>query len=266
MPVVVTAADCGIGPDLVAALRVDGAEVRAFAVGDGDVAALRSAGAFVAIGELDDEAHLDAAMTDAHTVIVTTDTWLADADDLVRDVDTAVSAARSAGVRRVVLVSMADADVDAGSALLRAFGEVEATLAATGMQTLAVRTDGIVEHGVLDLVSGVSNCDDEVLSPVRTAHLVRGLVALDAARSTRTGGHAVFTALGERETVAGWRRRLTGTASTPDGEPSSPGPTLVGQRWLEPTRRADLRAVLSGRGGPTRVGADLWDFTDESAP
>ncbi len=261
MPVFVTAADHGIGPALVAALRADGAEVRAFARGSGDVGALKAAGAFVAVGDLDDEGHLDAAMTDAHTVVVPTDTWSADPGDLDVEVATIARAARLAAVQRIVLVSLCGADPEADVALLAAFGRAEAAVADAGMQALVVRTDGIVEHGFVDVVSGLSGCDDEVLAPVAADRLVAGLVALDAARSTQDGGRALFTALGERATVAAWRRRLAGL----DGTTGDRTGDLVGRRWLVPERRADLRAILAGRGSPSMAGADLWSFADGSA-
>ncbi len=278
MPVFVTAADHGIGPALVSALRADGADVRAFARGTGDVGALRTAGAFVAVGDLDDEGHLDAAMTDAHTVVVPTATWSADPDDLEVEVATIARAARLAAVRRVVLVSLCGADPASAAPLLAAFGRAEEAVVAAGMQVVAVRTDGIVEHGVVDVVSGLSGCDDEVLAPVQADRLVAGLVALDAARSSRDDGHALFTALGEHATVAAWRRRLVGLGPRPDAAAADPaaggadpaaggaaggdGGELVGRRWLVPDRRADLWAILAGRGGPPQAGADLWSFAD----
>ncbi len=273
MPVVVTRADEGIGPRLVAALRADGAEVRAFAAGDGDVGALRAAGAFVAIGDLDDEGHLDAAMTDAHTVIVPTATWAAEPDVLDATVPVAARAARSAGVRRVVLVSVVGADPASSVPLLAAHGRDEAVVAEEGRrapaQTLVVRTDGVVGDGLADLVANLDGCDDELFAPVDPARLVAGLVALDAARSGRDDGHAVFTALGEVDTVSGWRTRLAGDDPPSDPAGAGPGPrgsrpTLVGRRWLAPARRSDLRSVLSGRGGPPRAGADLWDFVTQT--
>lgn len=260
MPVFVTAADRGIGPALVAGLRADGADVRAFATGSGDVGALRTAGAFVAVGDLDDEGHLDAAMTDAHTVVVSTDTWTATPSDLLHDTTTVVRAAVLAEVRRLVLVSMCGADAASAAPLLAAYGQVEDAARDADLQSLVVRIDGVVEHGLLDVVSGVSGCDDEVLAPVTTTRLVDGLVALDAARSTRVDGHVVFTALGEPAPLGTWRRRLVGTPQ--DGTTGSTG--LVGRRWSPPDRRSDLRAVLAGRGGPPRAGADLWTFDPAS--
>ena len=54
MPVFVLPADTELGLSLVRALRADGAQVHAYATGDGDVGALRATGAHVAVGDLDD--------------------------------------------------------------------------------------------------------------------------------------------------------------------------------------------------------------------
>nr|WP_274387860.1 NAD(P)H-binding protein [Salsipaludibacter albus] len=252
----VTRADLGIGPALVAALSGDGADVRAFATGDGDVGDLQAAGAFVAVGDLDDEGHLDAAMTDVHTVVLPTETWLAEPARLEQEVEVAVAAAESAGVRRIVFVSLVGAD--AGHRGVRgAFGRAEDTLAAASPQTLVVRTDGVVGAGPGDLAASL-DCDP-LLAPVEPGRLVDGLVSLDAARSGRDDGHAVFTALGTPRPLSAWlaagdaaESRTAGTA------------TLVGRRWLAPDRRDDLREALCGRAEPPMGGSDLWSFTEAS--
>ncbi len=102
MPVLVAPADTPLGVALVRALRADGAEVRAWATGDGDVGALRAAGAFVAVGDLDDEGRLDAAMTDAHTVVgLHAHPLVRDADRLDADLRALLTAAEKAGVARL---------------------------------------------------------------------------------------------------------------------------------------------------------------------
>lgn len=275
MPVLVTRADLGIGPRLVAALRTDGAEVRAYATGGGDVGSLQAAGAFVAVGDLDDEGHLDAAMTDAHTVIVLTSTWAAAVEDLDTTVPVIARAAVSARVARLVLVSLVGADPDAEVPLLAAHGRAEQALTAAGaaadVQVLVVRTDGVVGDGLRDLVANVAGRDDEILAPVAPERLVAGLVALDAARSERSGGHALFTALGEALPLATWRARLVdgtgeGAAATAEARSTDGGrPSLVGRRWLGPDRRRDLAAALAGRGEPPLAGADLWAFVEEES-
>lgn len=256
MPVLVTRADHGIGPDLVAGLSGDGADVRAYVAGSGDVASVQASGAFVAVGDLDDEGHLDAAMTDVHTVIVPTEAWLAEVDGLDAAAATIVAAAQSAAVRRIVLVSVVGADPRSGSVLRAAHGRAEAVLADASMQTLVVRIDGIVEHGMADIAAAVA-CDP-LVAPVPAARLVDGLVTLDAARTGRDDGHAVFTALGPRRRLSTWRGAV-------GAERSTDASALVGRRWFAPARRGALDAALCSRGDPEVDGADLWSFVDSPA-
>jgi uncharacterized protein YbjT (DUF2867 family) len=278
VPVFVTHADTPIGLDLVQALVADGADVRAFADGAGDVAAVRAAGAVVAVGDHDDEGHLEAAMTHAHTVVVPRVGWMTDPDEVTATWPVIVRAAVQADVVRIVAVSLLDAAPDAEVPVLAALGRVEASLLAAPPQTLVVRTDGVVEDGHADIVAAVASgedaCPDAVMAPVARADLVAGLVALDAARSGRSGGHALFTALGAAATVAATSARAAGRGDPADvassGEARGGGaggdgagtrqPTLVGRRWMPPARRHDLVRAICGRGAPTVVGADLWEL------
>lgn len=243
MPVFVTHADTPIGVQLVEALVADGADVRAFANGTGDVSALRTAGAIVAVGEHDDEGHLDAAMTHAHTVVVPEVSWLAAPDVVDRDLAVIMRAAVLAGVVRVVVLSLVGADPGADHPLLAALGRVERQVADADVQSLVVRTDGLDGAAAADVAAAL-DCPDAALAPVPVDDLVAGLVALDRARSQRTGGHALFTALGPRRGVADLRADVD----------------LVGRRWLPPARRGPLVDHLCGRGAPVIEGADLWDF------
>ena len=252
MPVFVTHADTSVGVDLVRALVADGADVRAFATADGDVAAVRAAGAIVAVGDHDDEGHLEAAMTHAHTVVVPDVGWLTSADAVVRDWSTIVTAAVAADVTRIVVASLVGADATADVPILAALGGVEDGLATAAPQSLVVRTDGVVEDGHADVVATlatVQECRGAVMAPVARADLVAGLVALDAARSGRSGGHAVFTALGSTDEVS----------PPPTGDESARG-SLVGRRWIPPVQRDGLVRAVCGRGQPEVVGADLWDL------
>ena len=264
MPVFVTHADTPTGTDLVRALVADGADVRAFAAGAGDVAAVRAAGAVVAVGDHDDEGHLEAAMTHAHTVVVPRVGWLADAGEIAATWPVIIRAAVQADVARIVVVSLLGAAPDAEVAVLAALGRIEDALVHEPPQTLVVRTDGVVEDGHADVVAalghGAGGCPDAIMAPVGRADLVDGLVALDAARSGRTGGHALFTALGPRTTVAAAAGRDE-PAGADAGDGAGTGqPTLVGRRWMPPARRTDLVRAICGRASPTVAGADLWEF------
>lgn len=251
MPVFVTHADTAIGVALVHALVADGADVRAFATGDGDVAAVRGAGAIVAVGDHDDEGHIEAAMTHAHTVVVPRIGWMTPVGEVQRDWPTIMRAAVQAEVARIVMVSLVGADRGSDVPLLAALGAIEDDLADATPQTLVVRTDGIdtEQDDVAAVLDGADGCANADVAPVGQNELVTGLVTLDAARSGMTGGHALFTALGPV-------RPLT-TAS-----PAGDGPTsLVGRRWMPPDRRDGLVRAICERPTPGIVGANLWDLT-----
>lgn len=238
MPVFVTHADTRVGTSLVRALASEGADVRAFASGDGDVAAVRTAGAVVAVGDHDDEGHLDAAMTHAHTVVVPTRSWFDDPARVRLETSVIVTAAVQAGVVRIVLVSLLGADPAHSDDVLAACGLGEAAAAAAPIQSVVVRTDGPADE--LGDIAAALPCD-AVLAPVARDRLVAGLAALDAARTTQRGGHAVFTALGPEVTTSELRED-----------------DLVGRRWIAPAVRDRLAATLCSRGAPAVEGADLW--------
>lgn len=280
MPVFVTHADTAVGTDLVRALVADGADVRAFASGAGDVDEVRAAGAIVAVGDLDDEGHLEAAMTHAHTVVVPEVGWLADADDIAATWPVIVRAAVQAEVARIVVVSLVGARAGAGVPVLDVLGRIEAMVRDAAPQSLVVRIDGVVEAGHADVAAALGGtdgpCRDAVMAPVARADLVAGLVVLDAARSGRAGGHALFTALGPSRPVGGPSAgEAAGTAAAPAGasdqdeplpgtvtppESSAGRTTLVGRRWMPPARRSELVRAICDREPPAIVGADLWDL------
>ena len=281
MPVFVTHADTAIGTDLVRALVAEGADVRAFATGAGDVAEVRAVGAIVAVGDLDDEGHLEAAMTHAHTVVVPEIGWLADADDVATSWPVIVRAAVQAEVARIVVVSLVGARAGATVPVLDVLGRIEALVEDAEPQSLVVRIDGVVEADHADVAAALGGtdgpCRDAVMAPVARADLVAGLVALDAARSGRAGGHALFTAFGPTRPVGGpVDGNAAGTTSAdrtagPDQEPEHPGTvaspdpdvartTLVGRRWMPPARRRELVRAICDREPPAIVGADLWEL------
>lgn len=195
MPVFVAPADTPLGVSLVRALRVDGAEVRAYATGDGDIGALRAAGAFVATGDLDDEGRLDAAMTDAHTVFALhADPLAPDAAALDTHLQVLLTAAEKAGVARLVVRSVPRPDA-AADPLRRVCAEIEAELASLPLPTVAVRTAMVDAPRLRDALVSVGGAigDPELeVSPLHPDDVVDALVALDAARATATTGHVVF--------------------------------------------------------------------------
>ena len=250
MPVLVAPADTPLGVSLVRALRADGAEVRAYATGDGDVGALRAAGAFVAVGDLDDEGRLDAAMTDVHTVVgLHAHPLVRDSERLATHLDVLLTAAREAGVARLVVRTVPRPAAD-GDPLRRVCHEVEAAMAGLALPTMAVRTSLVDAPDLRDaLVSvGGAGADPAVeVAPVHPDDVVEALVALDAARSTATEGHLVLRLQGPRIPLGRYLDRvgdsLVGRVYVPAARVPLLGPAL-GTAWSEPDddATADLLA------------------------
>lgn len=233
MPVLVAPADTPLGVALVRALRVSGAEVRAYATGAGDVGALRAAGAIVATGDLDDEGRLDAAMTDAHTVVGL------HADPLERDparldlhLRVLLTAAEQAGVARLVVRSVPGPD-PGGDPLRRVCAGIEQAMEGIGLPTIAVRTALVDTPALRDaLVSMAATVPDASVdvAPVHVDDVVGALVALDEARSTAPTGHVVFRLQGRPRTLAAYLDHL--------------GEGMVGRVYTPAARTPLLRAAL----------------------
>lgn len=207
MPVLVAPADTPLGVAFVQSLRGLGAEVRAYATGAGNVGALRAAGAYVAVGDLDDEGRLDAAMTDAHTVVALhADPLANDAEVLDAHLRVFLTAARKAEVARLVVRSVPRASGSADP--LRAVcASIERALESLPLPTVAVRTSLVDTPALRDAAVslGTSRIDTDV--QVATLHpddVVDALVALDDARSTMSEGHVVFHLQGRPRTLASY--------------------------------------------------------------
>jgi uncharacterized protein YbjT (DUF2867 family) len=202
VPVLVVPADTPIGVPLVRALRAEGAEVRAYATGSGDVGALRAAGAYVAVGDLDDEGRLDAAMTDAHTTIALhADPLVPSAEQLDTALRAALTAAANADIARLIVrsVPMAAAGADP---LRRVCAGIEAALVELPMTTLAVRTSLIDTPALRDALASTARVDRALpVAPLHVDDVVAGLVALDAARSASASGHGTFRLQGRPTTL-----------------------------------------------------------------
>jgi uncharacterized protein YbjT (DUF2867 family) len=237
MPVLVVPADTPVGVPLVRALAGLGGEVRAYATGDGDVASLREAGAFVATGTLDDEGRLDAAMTDVHTVIsLHADPVAAtSAAVLGHHLDVLLAAATNAGVARLVVRSAPGAD--AGTDGLRAAcALVEQRLGEMDLPTVAVRMSLVDTPDLRDaLVAARATPGDLPVAPLHVDDVVAALVALDDARGSVVG-HATFRLQGPTLMMSDYLddgRDMVGRVyTTPDQRPLLE-PSL-GTAWVEP--------------------------------
>lgn len=240
MPVLVAPADTPLGVALVRALRDDGAEVRAYATGDGDVPALRAAGAYVAVGDLDDEGHLDAAMTDAHTVIgLHADPLAGDARHLDEQLRVLVTAAWKAEVSRLVVRSVPRASSGADP-LRRVCAGIEGALADLSMPTVAVRTSLVDTTALRDALASLPRRDVDArldVAPLAVADVVDALVALDAVRGTATQGHATFRLQGRPRTLGAYLDHvatgdLVGRVYTPRDRVPLLAPSLA-TAWAE---------------------------------
>lgn len=201
MPVLVTDADAPVGAAIVRRLLLDGGEVRAYCTGDGPAApSLRQAGAHVAIGDLDDEGRLDAAMAQVHTVVHAVDPVLAPSLGLVaRAGRSAVAAAAAAGVRRLILLSLVGAAADAEDPLRRAMATIEVAAAGAEPPSVVLRCS-LIDHPVLREALASVRLDPadlgRVVAPVAIDDLAEVVTAFDAARGTARRGHAVFAVCG----------------------------------------------------------------------
>lgn len=202
MPVLVNAAHRPVARLLVARLLEEGGQVRALA--SDHVATLRAAGVFTAVGDPDDEGLLEAACTGVHTLVHLAGGLGGDPDAVRAEGRAVAAAAEGAGVRRVLLVTMAGADAGAADPLRRAHAEVADAVATADVPSVEVRV-GLVGTPTLRTLLHAAGPPPELRSrpvaPVAAADLVEVLVALDAARSRATDGHLVIVATGSDATL-----------------------------------------------------------------
>lgn len=241
MPVLLTSAHRPFARRVALRLLDEGGEVRAY--GHGDTSALRAAGAFVASGTPDDEGRLDGACTDVHTVVHVGGGLLdADPHHMVEEVETLLRAVTSAGVRRLIALSLPGASPGAADPVRRAKAQVEARLEAAAIPTVVIRSSLVVTTAIVDALATVGLSDEDravTVAPVRPADLAELIVAFDRARSRAPTGHLVVAADGPERISVGelLARRGVGTPGTG---------TLVGRSlppaWLE----EQLPQVLQG--------------------
>lgn len=246
MPVLVTGAEDALGSLVVDQLRASGGEVRVYldatAVGRSDAARLRAAGCKVALGELDDEGHLEAALAQTHTVAHCWGGPLRDRDDQVVAAATVASAALGAGVRRFIWVrELADS---ADNAFLAALDEIDDLFDALPMETVTLATG--VRHGEHDTLTArlargwLAGTDADlttVHAPVGLTDVARAVVLADRQRGALREAHVRMALVGpERMTLGTFVRRLrTARAGATHGDDHGAGvPTDAPPppRWL----------------------------------
>lgn len=258
MPVLVTDADAPLGRRVVVRLRETGGEVRARSGGGEAAAALRRAGAHVAVGARDDVGLLEVAMAEAHTVIHPGGGLLSPSTEAIEARGRAVvEAAEGAGVRRVIGLSLPGATLDAGDPLRRVKAGVERRMREAPLPTVVVRVSLVDTPGLRDALAGLDP-DPSVLgrtvAPVRAEDLVDLLVALDAARSRASAGHVVFAADGPQTMALGDYLEAVGIAREP---------RRLGRRYRPPGASPLLELGLDGA-WVNRDGRllDGWEFAE----
>lgn len=225
------------------ALRLvgEGGEVRVY--GADDAAALRAAGVLVASGTPDDEGRLDAALTDVHTLVHVGPGLLTPDPARIRlEAEVAARAAASAGVRRVITLSVPGAQAASGVALLAAKAAEEAALSAVPAPTVVVRASLLDTAALHDALATAGLTDDELdveVAPLRPEDLVELVVAFDRARSRADDGTLLVAADGpDRLTLGAYLDRV--------GVRVGGRIPLLGRRVLDEDRAARLRAALVG--------------------
>ena len=231
MPVMVTGADDALGAAVADQLLASGGEVRAFldatTVDDDTAAVLRTRGCKVALGELDDEGHLEAALAQVHTVAHCGVGPLEDPEVLVPNAATLASALLGAGVRRLVWVR--DLAVDGSNPYLTAQHEIGTLFADLPVETVTLAT--AVRHGPGDrltrlLAAGwVQTADVDLETPHAPIHVddvARAVVAADRQRGAVADLHMRLALVGPetmllRDVLARLRAPGAPAASPPAG-------------------------------------------------
>ncbi len=246
MPVLVNAAHRPVPGMLVARLLAGGGQVRALAR-DG-VAALRASGVFTAVGDPDDEGLLEAACTGVHTLVHLCGGLGGDPAAVLAEGRAVAAAAEGAGIRRLLLVTLAGAASDAADPLRRAHAAVSDLVATADVPSVEVRV-GLVDTPAVRGRLRAAGPPPELLAvrprPVPADELVGILVALDAARARATAGHLVIAATGPATT-------LGELLAADPGD----GGGVLGARL--PTAAA-REAILATLAGP-------WEESDPSVP
>lgn len=241
MPVLVHAAHRPLARALARRLLDDGGQVRA--TSSSGVGLLRAEGIFTASCDPDDEGTLEAALTQVHTLVVMLGgLGRSGVDGVAREGLAAARAAGGAEVQRVVLVTLAGADVLAGDPLRRVHGEVAAAFAALPLPTIEVRTGLVDTPMISDLLvaAGLPSEDrTRTVAPVAAADLIELIVAIDHARSRAAEGHLVVAADGPV-------RRTLEEHLTLVGSPGDSGRRLTGRRVPSPAVRDMLLETIRG--------------------
>ncbi|MGI9018021.1 MAG: SDR family oxidoreductase [Euzebya sp.] len=204
----VTGVDNAIGMQAVGLLASRGGEVRVFvqqADEDPDrseelAAGYRRRGCKVALGQLDDEAHVETAFEQVHTVLHLLGRPSDDPDRYLEHTATVVGAAIGAGCRRMVLLSDLAVSSPLDNPWLDALAQAEDLVADAPLESLVLRC--AVIHGSDDLLTsslaaGVLGAKPQGAHwPVAATDVARTAVLADAERDLDTNLHVVVPLTG----------------------------------------------------------------------
>lgn len=148
-----------LGGRIAHQLRQDGQAVRLLVRSGSDYEPLVAAGAQPIFGDLKAPASLPSALAGIDTVITTATAGQRGGADTIERVDLAgnrhlIDAAVQAGVRRFIFVSTVSADPDAPVPILRAKGQTERYLRASGLDYTILQPNGLLDVWI-PLVIGI---------------------------------------------------------------------------------------------------------------
>lgn len=260
----VTGAEHALGRAIVAALCRGEGEVRAFldpaTAPAGTVDALRGAGVKTARGTSDEETLLQTALDGVHTLVHAGADPTADPARVVDDVASVISAALSAQVTRLVLVSHLGADDAGDNAWLVALAEAESLVAEAPLPTVIIRralTYGLDDELTHVLAEGAPGADPDALhAPLWIDDLAAAVIAADA-RDAAPLPHLVVPLAGPRMASLSEVIALLGgqipanpeTATLPDGSRLPAHMVDLLSRDLLPQRDAPTAGTSVEAGG-----------------
>jgi NADH dehydrogenase len=230
MPVLVTGATGLVGRALVQEFLSEGGQVRAYIRRDD--AALRAAGAHIAIGAADDVPKLESALTRAHTIVhLIGGVWPEPGmtyDLLNRDsTEAAVIAAHAADVKRFIFLSFVGADPASPNEFLAAKGRAEEHIISSSFEHVILRCAPIAEglSGTFQQLSrgrgaGVPGRGSQRVNPVALSDVVAAIIAADAREAEvrgvwELGGPEVITMDEAAARALPGARRVRATRSAP---------------------------------------------------
>ena len=258
MPVMVVGVDNVIGRRAVQLLRSRGGEIRVFVeapdpagpdiAGAPDPEEWRAMGCKVAHGFLTDEAHVETALEQVHTVLLLLGRPTDDPDEHLERAATVTSAAIGAGCRRVVVLSDLAVAEAADNPWLAALAEVEEMAQDAPMESVVLRA--ALTYGHDDPLTGAlaatvpSTARDGQHWPLQAHDVAMAAVLADAERQLDTSLHVVVDLAGpDQMSTTALGEALAGVVAP------TPEVTLPAHAVELLARRVDRPAGAVGVGG-----------------